>query len=199
MTRAPAWLACCPNRPLRPSWWRWPSLPSKQAGCAFHAVLALWFLRYPTTPQSTSCWPAPSWIRSFLVAFRQGAVLVRAFFGGHSGEALQGEADDQIIERARLQLSRVLGPLPQAIETVVRRWPQSLPQYAVGHLERMAEVQSLLSAMPGLHLVGSAYYGVGLPDLIREGRATARLLAGGELKTAGFTGAGWKNFSNNPA
>ena len=122
----------------------------------------------------------------------QGAVLVRAFFGGHSGEALQGEADDQIIERARLQLSRVLGPLPQAIEAVVRRWPQSMPQYAVGHLERMAEVQSLLSAIPGLHLVGSAYHGVGLPDLIREGRATARLLAGGELKTAGFTGAGWE-------
>ncbi len=39
-----------------------------------------------------------------------GAVLLRAFFGGHSGEALLGEADDQLIERARSQLSRVLGP-----------------------------------------------------------------------------------------
>ncbi len=38
----------------------------------------------------------------------------------------------------------------------------------------MAELESLLSAMPGLHLVGSAYHGVGLPDLIRQGRATAR-------------------------
>ncbi len=108
----------------------------------------------------------------------QGAILLRAFFGGRSGEALLGEPDDQIIERARLQLSRVLGPLPQAAEMVVRRWPQSMPQYAVGHLERMTELESLLSAMPGLHLVGSAYHGVGLPDLIRQGRATARLLAG---------------------
>jgi protoporphyrinogen/coproporphyrinogen III oxidase len=108
----------------------------------------------------------------------QGAVLLRAFFGGHSGDALSGETDDHLIERARLQLSRVLGPLPEASETVVRRWPQSLPQYAVGHLDRMAELESLLSAMPGLHLVGSAYHGVGLPDLIRQGRATARLLAG---------------------
>ena len=107
-----------------------------------------------------------------------GAVLLRAFFGGHSGDALLGESDDQIISRARLQLARVLGPLPQAAETVVRRWPQSLPQYAVGHLERMAELESLLRATPGLSLVGSAYYGVGLPDLIRQGRATARLLAG---------------------
>jgi protoporphyrinogen/coproporphyrinogen III oxidase len=106
------------------------------------------------------------------------AVLLRAFFGGHSGDALSGETDDNLIERARLQLSRVLGPLPEASEAVVRRWPQSLPQYAVGHLERMAELESLLSVMPGLYLVGSAYHGVGLPDLIRQGRTTARLLAG---------------------
>jgi protoporphyrinogen/coproporphyrinogen III oxidase len=108
----------------------------------------------------------------------EGAVLLRAFFGGESGDALLGEADDSLVERATLQLSRVLGPLPEASETVVRRWPQSLPQYAVGHLERMAELESLLGTLPGLHLVGSAYHGVGLPDLICQGRATARLLAG---------------------
>jgi oxygen-dependent protoporphyrinogen oxidase len=108
----------------------------------------------------------------------QGAVLLRAFFGGPTGEALLGEADEQLIDRARLQLSRVLGTLPAAVETVVRRWPQSLPQYTVGHLDRMAELAFLLRGTPGLHLVGSAYHGVGLPDLIRDGRAVARLLAG---------------------
>jgi oxygen-dependent protoporphyrinogen oxidase len=108
----------------------------------------------------------------------QGAILLRAFFGGPSGEALLGEADDELIVRARVQLARILGSLPEAAETVVRRWPQSLPQYTVGHLDRMTELESILSAMPGLHLVGSAYYGVGLPDLIRQGRATARSLAG---------------------
>jgi oxygen-dependent protoporphyrinogen oxidase len=104
-------------------------------------------------------------------------VLLRAFFGGDSGETLQREADDRLVELARLQLSRILGPLPEAAETVVRRWPQSLPQYAVGHLDRMEELERILRAVPGLHLVGSSYYGVGLPDLIRQGRATARLLA----------------------
>jgi oxygen-dependent protoporphyrinogen oxidase len=102
--------------------------------------------------------------------------LLRAFFGGHSGDALMGEDDDQLVARARLQLSRVLGPLPPAVETVVRRWPQSLPQYPVGHLDRMAELASALSGTPGLHLVGNAYYGVGLPDLIRDGRVLARSL-----------------------
>ena len=107
----------------------------------------------------------------------QGAILLRAFFGGYSGDALQGEADDQIVERARLQLSRVLGPLPPAAETVVRRLPRSLPQYAVGHLERMAQLEALVNDLPGLQLVGNAYYGVGLPDLIRQGRAAARVLS----------------------
>ena len=108
----------------------------------------------------------------------QGGVLLRAFFGGRSGEALLGETDDTLMELARRQLGRVLGPLPQALETVVCRWPQSLPQYTVGHLERMAELEEMRRAMPGLHLVGNAYYGVGLPDLIRQGRVTARVLAG---------------------
>jgi oxygen-dependent protoporphyrinogen oxidase len=107
----------------------------------------------------------------------QGGILLRAFFGGASGEGLLGDTDDVLIERARLQLGRVLGPLPHALETVVRRWPQSLPQYATGHLERMEKLEANKQALPGLHLVGNAYYGVGLPDLIRQGRATGRALA----------------------
>ncbi len=105
-----------------------------------------------------------------------GAVLLRAFFGGASGDALLAQADDELVALARQQLARTLGPLPQASVTLVRRWPQSLPQYAVGHLDRMRELEALLPALPGLHLVGRAYYGVGLPDLIRQGRAVARLL-----------------------
>jgi oxygen-dependent protoporphyrinogen oxidase len=107
----------------------------------------------------------------------QGAVVLRAFFGGDSGDALLGESDAMLIERARLQLARTLGPLPEAAVTVVRRWPLSLPQYGVGHLDRMQQVESIVKEMPGLHLVGSACYGVGLPDLIRQGRAAARALA----------------------
>jgi protoporphyrinogen/coproporphyrinogen III oxidase len=118
----------------------------------------------------------------------EGAALLRAFFGGNSAAALLGETDDQLAERARLHLSRILGPLPEAAETLVRRWPLSMPQYAVGHLERIAELESLLSVMPGLHLVGSAYHGVGLPDLIYQGRATARSLAAECLQEQKETG-----------
>jgi protoporphyrinogen/coproporphyrinogen III oxidase len=106
----------------------------------------------------------------------EGAILLRAFFGGQSGEALQNETDDNITALARRQLERVLGPLPAAVETIVRRWPRSLPQYEVGHLDRMARLQGLLEQTPGLHLIGCGYHGVGLPDLVRQGRAIARQL-----------------------
>ncbi len=64
--------------------------------------------------------------------------------------------------------------MPEPALSVVRRWPRSLPQYAVGHLDRIAELEKLAGALPGLRLVGNAYHGVGLADLIREGRAAAR-------------------------
>ena len=108
-----------------------------------------------------------------------GAVLLRAFFGGRSAEALLGEEDEAIALAARQQLARILGPLPAEtlIEPLVRRWPLSLPQYTVGHLDRIRELESLAGAWRGLHLVGNAYHGVGVSDLIREGRAAARAIA----------------------
>jgi oxygen-dependent protoporphyrinogen oxidase len=103
----------------------------------------------------------------------EGAVLLRAFFGGEAAPRLLTSPEDEIVSLARRQLSSLLGPLPDTSFTVVRRWPRSLPQYAVGHLERMKRLDERVGAIPGLHLVGNAYYGVGLPDLVRQGRETA--------------------------
>jgi len=64
--------------------------------------------------------------------------------------------------------------LPEPQMTVVRRWPRSLPQYAVGHLERMIELAERVKKLDGLWLLGNGYRGVGLPDLIRDARAAAR-------------------------
>jgi oxygen-dependent protoporphyrinogen oxidase len=82
--------------------------------------------------------------------------------------------NDEISAIARMELARILGPLPEPRITVIRRWPLSLPQYAVGHLERMQELQDRVSALPNLYLLGNGYRGVGLPDLIRDSRAAAR-------------------------
>lgn len=103
-----------------------------------------------------------------------GAVLLRAFFGGDAGSALDGSSDDVVLQLARQQLASLLGPLPSPAVSLVRHLPQSLPQYEVGHLERIAELESLARTFPGLRLIGSAYHGVGVSDLVREGRVAAR-------------------------
>jgi oxygen-dependent protoporphyrinogen oxidase len=103
--------------------------------------------------------------------------LLRAFFGGAAAERLMRCGNDETASVARLELASILGPLPEPQVTVVRRWPRSLPQYGVGHLERMAQLDARVRALNGLHLLGNGYRGVGLPDLIRDARAAARSVA----------------------
>ncbi len=133
-------------------------------------------------PQATARPDAPSLLactfvdQKFLHRAPDGAVLLRAFFGGESALLLADSSDSEVIELALRQLASRLGPLPEPSFTVVRRWPRSLPQYAIGHLERMGQVAERVRNLPGLQLIGNAYYGVGLPDLVRQGREAARQL-----------------------
>jgi oxygen-dependent protoporphyrinogen oxidase len=104
--------------------------------------------------------------------------ILRAFFGGAAAERLTRCNNDEIAAIARLELARILNadapaPLPAPILTVIRRAPHSLPQYAVGHLDRTAELDLQLQKLPGLTLLGNALHGVGLPDLIRAARQAA--------------------------
>jgi oxygen-dependent protoporphyrinogen oxidase len=107
-----------------------------------------------------------------------GCRLLRGFFGGELGVQLAAKSDQVLAERTLAELRTLLGALPDPIFSVVRRWPRSLPQYGVGHLERMAELDAQVKQLPGLWLLGNAYRGVGLPDLVRDARAAARELAG---------------------
>jgi len=121
-----------------------------------------------------------------------GGRVIRAFYGGAAAERLARCNNDEIAAITRLELARILHshshahkplsgpaptPLPTPVLTVVRRWPNSLPQYAVGHLDRVAELEFRLQALPGLTLLGNALHGVGIPDLIRDARAAARTAA----------------------
>jgi protoporphyrinogen/coproporphyrinogen III oxidase len=108
----------------------------------------------------------------------QGGRLVRAFFGGKAAERLMQCGNDETAAVARMELARILGPLPEPQVTVVRRWPRSLPQYAVGHLEKMKKLDERVRALNGLWLLGNGYRGVGVPDLVRDARAAARQIAG---------------------
>jgi oxygen-dependent protoporphyrinogen oxidase len=64
---------------------------------------------------------------------------------------------------------------PRFIE--VAKWERSMPQYEVGHLERVAEIEKLVNELPRLRLAGNAYRGAGIPDCIRSGETAAEHLA----------------------
>jgi oxygen-dependent protoporphyrinogen oxidase len=107
-----------------------------------------------------------------------GAHVVRAFFGGPGAEALGSQSDQVVEDIALTQLRAILGPLPapDTALTTVRRWPRSLPQYEVGHLDSVAELDALVARIGNLTLLGNSYRGVGLPDLINAARTAARKL-----------------------
>ena len=107
----------------------------------------------------------------------EGQRLLRAFFGGATADRLLPASDVDIAALAFMELESILGPLPAPVVTVVRRWPRALPQYAVGHLERIAQLFEAIDAIGGLYLIGNGYRGVGLPDLIRDARSAARQAA----------------------
>jgi oxygen-dependent protoporphyrinogen oxidase len=107
----------------------------------------------------------------------ENAQILRAFFGGSSADHLADASDETIAQAALDQFQGILGSLPMPAITTVRRWPRSLPQYEVGHLERIAELDRRIASLGGLTLLGNAYRGVGLPDLIRDSRAAAKSLA----------------------
>jgi len=112
------------------------------------------------------------------------ARILRAYFGGPSADALNSSSDETITDAALTQLRKILqlteqAPLPDPTLTIVSRLPRSLPQYEVGHLDRIAQLDDRIATLGNLTLLGNAYRGVGLPDLIRDARTAARKLSSG--------------------
>jgi oxygen-dependent protoporphyrinogen oxidase len=104
-------------------------------------------------------------------------ITLRCFFGGAGNDAVLGEPDDGLVAIAREELRAILGLTAPPIYNGVYRWPRSMAQYIVGHGARLKEIESHASAVPGLHLAGNAYTGIGIPDCIRMGRqAAAKIL-----------------------
>lgn len=67
---------------------------------------------------------------------------------------------------------------------IAHRWPDSMPQYTVGHSARVAEIETRVEETPGLHLAGNAYRGIGIPDCVRSARVTANSISAVAAKHA---------------
>ncbi|MCI0527725.1 MAG: protoporphyrinogen oxidase [Nitrospira sp.] len=104
----------------------------------------------------------------------QDYVLLRCFVGGTEQEPLVDLDNQALVQMVREELKITMGMDAPPMFTWVYRWRQANPLYLVGHLDRMARIETLLKQHPGLFLTGSAYYGVGIPDCIHEGTRTAQ-------------------------
>lgn len=99
--------------------------------------------------------------------------LVRFFLGRSGSEDIIERPDDEIVALARAELQRLCGVTATPVIARVFRWPRSLPQYVVGHLERLERIAQLTRGTPGLLLAGASYRGVGIPDCIASGWTAA--------------------------
>ncbi len=104
-------------------------------------------------------------------------VLLRAFVGGaRDPDALQ-RSDAELVQLAMSALQPLLGIQGTPLLMRVYRWERANAQHEVGHLDRMAAIDRELALSPGLYLTGSGFRGVGIPDCIADGRATAARIA----------------------
>ena len=103
----------------------------------------------------------------------EGHVLLRVFLGRAGIEEIVAAEDGRLIGTARDEVRQTMGVTATPRLVRVHRWPMGIPQYNVGHLERVAAIEAGVARHPGLIVTGASYRGAGLPDCIDVGRAAA--------------------------
>lgn len=132
-----------------------------------HALDAFGFL-VPEPERNTimACtWVATKW----LGRVPEGKAVLRCF----------STDPDASEDATRADLRRLMGVAAEPVFALCNRWPDTMPQYTVGHTLRVAEIEARLASIPGLHLAGNAYHGVGIPDCVRSAKQVAERISKG--------------------
>ena len=108
-----------------------------------------------------------------------GAVLIRTFIGGALDTSITAITDKEVIEKVLFDLRTTIGLRGSPSIVQVDRWHRSMPQYNLGHVERIKKIRQAEGKLPFFALAGSAYEGVGIPQVIESGQiAAARSITG---------------------
>lgn len=102
-----------------------------------------------------------------------GAALVRAFIGGEMQPELAVLPDDELVAIAHDELGQLLGISGEPTLVLISRYEQAMPQYYVGHGERVQQIEAGLQELPGLFFTGNAFGGVGIPFCIHKSEQVA--------------------------
>ena len=103
-------------------------------------------------------------------------VLLRAFVGGALQPEMFALDGADMLQRVEQDLRELLGVNERPIFAEIAKWKNSMPQYEVGHLDRVQAIENEVAQLPNLTLAGNAYRGAGIPDCIRSGEAAAESL-----------------------
>jgi protoporphyrinogen/coproporphyrinogen III oxidase len=111
--------------------------------------------------------------RKFPMRAPEGDVILRTFVGGAMQPELFDRDDEALVRLVRDELEELLGVRGEPTLCVVARYERGMPQYHVGHEQRVAGIEQAAARHPALALAGNAYHGVGLPDAIHSGEQAA--------------------------
>jgi len=108
---------------------------------------------------------------------RGGHILARCSAGRAGDDSALDLDDDELVERFHSELAEAVGVDARPVTSSVTRWPQSFPQYEVGHERRIGSAQAALQSSPGIFLAGAAYRGLGIAACIHQAEQCAGQVA----------------------
>jgi oxygen-dependent protoporphyrinogen oxidase len=114
----------------------------------------------------------------------EGSALLRCFFSTARVRRMEGYSDAALLDLAQRELQEIIGLTVTPRFARVFRWECALPQYEVGHLERVAKMEGQFAELPGIRLIGNSFYGVGVPDCIKSARHAVETIISGALQPA---------------
>jgi oxygen-dependent protoporphyrinogen oxidase len=102
-----------------------------------------------------------------------GMVLARVFLGGALQEGILASDNDELLAAALEEFATLVGIKGRSALNHLRRWPRSMPQYTVGHLQRVAAIEQEAARLSCFALAGAFLRGVGIPDCVQAGESAA--------------------------
>lgn len=108
----------------------------------------------------------------------EDGALLRGFVGGHRAEPDAELPDPELTDLVRGEFRDLFGIAADPLKIRIHRWIRANPQYDVGHRERVDIIDRYAQEVPGLHLAGSAYRGIGLPDCIHGAIRAVEAISG---------------------
>ena len=115
-----------------------------------------------------------SWVsRKFSYRTPDDSILIRCFIGGSRNEELVSLDDKDMLKMIKEELKDIMGISAEPILTRIYRWEKAMPQYTIGHDERVSRIEESILKYPDIFVTGSAYRGGGISECIKNAQLTA--------------------------